>query len=94
MATNPLDKLALTQVQLENIAAGGTETSGDDSYTADETALYLTPDDSLVIASSAPTTSTAGYVGQFMLIPTAGSEALYICTAKGSTYTWKQVTLS
>lgn len=94
MATNPLDKLSLSQAQLENIAGGGTETSGDDSYTADETALYLTPDDSIVITDTAPTTSTAGYVGQFMLIPTAGSEALYICTATGGTYTWKQVTLS
>ena len=44
MATNPLDKLSLSQAQLENIAGGGTETSGSDSYTADETALYLTPE--------------------------------------------------
>lgn len=83
-----------TNSQLDNIASGGTETVGSDSWTADESAVYLTPDDSLVIADIAPTTSTVGYVGQMRLVTTAGSEALYICTNAGGLYTWKQITLS
>lgn len=94
MANNPTDKVFLDQTKLDTIANNGTITSGDDSFTADENSLYFTPDDSIVITDTAPTTSTAGYIGQFRLISTSGSEALYICTGTGSTYTWKQVTLS
>lgn len=97
MATNP--KFAtpidvVTKQQLDNLADGNTITKGDNSLTADESRLYLIPDDSVVVTNTAPTSSTVGYVGQLRLISTAGSEALYICTVASSTYTWKQITLT
>ena len=97
MANNPNISTTLNKVssaQLDTIANNGTVTKGDNTLTGSENAVYLTPDDSIVITDTAPTTATVGYIGQFRLIPTSGSEALYICTGTGSTYTWKQVTLS
>ena len=42
MATNPFDKVYLSKSQLDTLANGGTITSGVDTYSADETTLYLT----------------------------------------------------
>jgi len=47
MASNPLDKVHLTEAQLATIAGGGSVVSGSDTYTADESTLYLTPDTSI-----------------------------------------------
>ena len=47
MASNPLDKVSLTEAQLATIAGGGSITSGDDTYTADENTQYFTPDTSV-----------------------------------------------
>ena len=80
--------------QLNTLAGGGTLSDGTNTYSANEATMYLLADDRIVTATAAPTTSTVGYVGQMILITTAGSEALYICTAADSTYTWKQITLS
>ena len=97
MATNPKTVPIANKVddaQLQTLASGGSITKGGDTYTADERAVYLLPDDRVVVGAVAPTTSTVGFVGQFYLVPTSGSEALYICTAEGDTYTWKQITLT
>ena len=94
MALNPLDKVYLDKTQLQNLSEAGTEASGNDTYTGQEDTIYLIDDDSIVITTTVPTTTTVGFVGQMRLIPTAGSEALYICTSTGSTYTWKQIPLS
>ena len=55
MAINPLDKVFLSddndatgKQKLETLAAGGSITSGSDTYTADETAIYLTADTSVL----------------------------------------------
>lgn len=45
MASNPLDKVYLSQANLTTIAEGGSISSGDDSYSADENAIYLVPDE-------------------------------------------------
>lgn len=45
MASDPLDKVYLSQANLTTIAEGGSITSGDDSYSADENAIYLVPDE-------------------------------------------------
>lgn len=42
---NPLDKVYLSKQNLENLASGGSIPSGDDSYSADENAIYLVPDE-------------------------------------------------
>lgn len=55
MATNVLDKLYLSQSQLDSLANGNSLTLGSDTYTADETALYLTPDTSLSYESQSLT---------------------------------------
>ena len=97
MANNPNISTTfykLSSAQLETLANNDTITKGGNTFTPTENAAYLTPDDSIVITDTAPTTSTAGYIGQFRLIPTSGSEALYICTGTGSTYTWKQISLT
>lgn len=50
MATNPKQMLSAvksTDDQLETIAGGGSITSGDDTFTADEATLYLTSDTSV-----------------------------------------------
>ena len=44
MATNPKKIVSLSSAQLETLAGGGSITSGDDTYTADENTLYLIPD--------------------------------------------------
>ena len=93
MATNPLDKVYLTEAQLETLAGGGSITSGSDTYTADESALYLTDDvPACLTGSSAPTTSTVGRVGQFYLDTT--NTKLYICTVADTvtpSYTWTTI---
>ena len=55
MAINPLDKVFLSdddnstgKQKLESLAAGGSITSGSDTYIADETAIYLTTDTSVL----------------------------------------------
>lgn len=97
MANTPnrsVKALKLSKDQLDYIARGGIIHVGNVSVSADLDTLYLTANDSVVIGSSAPTSSTKGFVGQFYLIPTVGSEALYMCVRASNTYTWKQITLS
>lgn len=97
MAINPKIITPINQLSsddLNTIAGGGSLTKGGNTLTASEEALYLIPDDRIIKSSTAPTSSTKGYVGQMILITTTGSEALYICTMAGSAYTWKKITLS
>ena len=99
MANNPLDKVYLTEAQLQTLASGGSITSGSDTYTADEDTLYLTDDvPACLTGPSAPTTSTVGAVGQFFLDTT--NSKLYQCTAitedtsttpSTFTYTWNEI---
>lgn len=49
---NPLDKVYLSQANLTTIAEGGSVVSGSDSYSADENAIYLVPDDSNVVQTT------------------------------------------
>lgn len=59
------------------------------TVTTDKTAIAL---DVATNQASAPTSSTAGYVGK-LYVTTGGS--VYICTGvSGSTYTWAQITTS
>lgn len=52
----------------------------------------LTTINGVLTGSSAPTSSTVGYIGQ-LFVTTGG--AVYICTGvSGSTYTWVQITVS
>ena len=57
MATNPLDKVYLSQAQLNTLVNGDSITSGSDTYTADVTALYLLDDTS--VSYEAQSLSTA-----------------------------------
>lgn len=45
MANNPFDKVYLSKQNLQTIADGGTITSGDDSFSADENAIYMVPEE-------------------------------------------------
>ena len=56
MANNKLDKVYLSKEQLDTIANGGTISSGEDNYTADESALYLIDDDSVSFNEQSLTT--------------------------------------
>ena len=48
MATNPKDKVCLSKTQLNTLANGNSIASESDTYTADETALYLLDDTSVL----------------------------------------------
>lgn len=48
MANNPFDKVYLSKQNLQTIADGGTITSGDDSFSADEDTIYMVPEEDAV----------------------------------------------
>ena len=56
MANNRLDKVYLDKTKLNTLAGGGTLTSGTDTYTADENALYLVDDTSVLYETQTLTT--------------------------------------
>lgn len=57
MASNPKDKVYLTGTQLNTLANGGSIASGSDTYTADETALYLLDDTSVLFEAQTLTSA-------------------------------------
>jgi len=77
---------------LTNLKVTGNLTvNGDETVTGDlkKGANKYLP---ILILAAAPTTATAGVVGQFAIYPT--TPALYICTAAAETYTWNTVTIT
>lgn len=82
MATNPLDKVYLSTDQnatgsekLDTLVGGGSITSGSDTYTADETAIYLVDDVSAIetytISSWTALSSSSPYTYQATVTATA-----------------------